>query len=90
MYSPDIIGSYIFFKTAGDGWQFAKKVVGLAEEARSVMFPHTKMLDLGKQFDMHLRRDQLKTPGVSGDSGTWCWHLHPRGSCKNYNTYSLS
>ena len=45
MYSPDINGSYIFFKTAGDGWQFAK-VVGLAEDAESVMFPHTiKMLD---------------------------------------------
>ena len=44
-YSPDITGLYIFFKTTGDGWQFAK-AVGLAEDAESVKFPHTiKMLD---------------------------------------------
>ena len=50
MYSSDIISSYIFFKTAGDGWQFAK-MVGLAENAESVMFPYTiKMLDWGKLF----------------------------------------
>ena len=54
MYSPDIIGSYIFFKIAGDGWQFTK-VVGQAEDAESVIFPHTiKMLDWGKRFDVHL------------------------------------
>ena len=48
MYSPDIIGSHIFFETAGDGWQFAK-VVELAEGADGVLFPHTiKMLDWGK------------------------------------------
>ena len=70
MYSSDIIGSYIFFKTAGDGWQFAK-MVRLAEDAESVMFPHTiKMLDRGKWFNLHLRRDQLKMPDVSGDPGT--------------------
>ena len=89
MYSPDTIGSYIFFKTADDEWQFAK-VIGLAKDTGSVMFPHTiKMLDWGKQFNEHLRRDQLKTPDVSDDPGTWCWHLHLRGSCKQY-TYSLS
>ena len=56
MYSHNIIGSsYIFFKTAGDGWQFAK-VVRLAEDAESVMFPHTiKMLDWRKRFNVHLR-----------------------------------
>ena len=87
---PDIIGSYIFFKTAGDGWQFGKKVVGLTEDAESVMFPHTiKMLDWGKWFNVHLRREQLNMPDVSGDSRTWCWQLHPRGSCKHY-TFSLS
>ena len=80
MYSSDIIGSYIFFKTAGDGWQFAR-VIGLAEDADSEVFPHTiKMLDWGKRRNVHLRRDQLKTPDVSGDLGTWCWHPHPRGS----------
>ena len=89
MYSPDIIGSHILFKTAGDGWEFAK-VVGLAEDAESVMFPHTiEMLDWGKRFNVYLRREQLKTSDVSGDPRTWCWHLHPRGSCKHY-TYSLS
>ena len=79
MYLPDIIGSYIFFKTAGDGWQFAKKGVGLVEDAECVMFPHiTKMPDRGKRFKVHLRRDQLKTPDVRGDR-MWCWHLHPHG-----------
>ena len=69
MYSPDTIGFYIFFKTAGDGWQSAK-VVGLAENTESVMFTHTiKMLDWGKRFYVHLRRDQLKTLDVSGDPG---------------------
>ena len=73
MYSPDIIGSYIFFTAAGDGWQFAK-VVGLAEDAESVMFPHTiKMLDWGKLFNVHLRRERLKMPDVSGDPRTWCF-----------------
>ena len=71
MYSPDIIDSYIFFKTAGDGWQFAE-VVGPAEDAESVMFPHIiKMLDWGKRFNVHLRRDQLKMPDASGGPGTW-------------------
>ena len=89
MCSPHIIGSYVFFKTAGGGWQFAK-VVGLTGDAESVMFPHTiKMLDWRKRFNVQLRRDQLKTPDVSGDLETWCWHLHYRGSCKHY-TYSLS
>ena len=47
-------------------------MIGLAEDAESVMFPHTiKMLDWGKRFNVHLRRDQLKMPDVSGDPGTW-------------------
>ena len=79
MYSSNIIDSHIYFKRADDGWQFAK-VVGLEEDAKSVMFPHTiNMLDRGKRFNAHLRRDQLKMPNVSGDPGTCCWHLHPRG-----------
>ena len=54
MYSFDIISSYIFFKTAGEGWQFAK-MPGLAEDAETVMFPHTiKMLDFRKWFNVHL------------------------------------
>ena len=57
MYSSDITGSYDFFKTAGDGRQFAK-VVGLAEDAESVKFPHTiKMLDWRRRFYVHLQRD---------------------------------
>ena len=89
MYSPDIIGSYNFFKTTGDGWQFAK-VVGLAEDAESVKFPHTiKILDWGKRFYVHFQRDELNTTDVSDDPETWCWHLNPRGSCKYY-TYLLS
>ena len=57
MYLPDVIGSYICFKTPGDGWQFAK-VVGLAEDAESVKFPHAiKMIDWGKRFYVHLQRD---------------------------------
>ena len=74
IFSPDIIGSYIFFETAGDGWQFAK-VVGLAKD--------------GERFSVHLRLYQPKMPDVSGDPGTWCWHLHSRGRCKHY-THSLS
>ena len=70
MYSSYIIGSYIFFKTTGDEWQFAK-MVGLAGDAESVMFPHTvKTLDWGKRYNVHLRRNQLKMPDVSGDPGT--------------------
>ena len=70
-YSPDIIDSSIFFKAAGDGWQFAK-MVGPAEDAESEMFPHTiKMLDWGKRFNVPLRRDQLKMPDVSSDPATW-------------------
>ena len=89
MYPPNIIDSYNFSKTTGDGWQFAK-VVGLAEDAQSVGFPHTiKMLDWGKRLHMPLQRDELNTTDVSGDPGTWCWHLNPRGSCKHY-AYSLS
>ena len=50
-------------------------MVGLAEDAESVMFPHTiKMFDWGKRFNEHLQRDQLKMPDVSGDPGTWCCH----------------
>ena len=48
-YLSDINGSYIFFKTAGERWQFAK-MVGLAQDVESVMFPHTiKMLDWGEE-----------------------------------------
>ena len=72
MYSSDIIDSPVFFKRAGDGWQFAK-VVGLEEDAKSVMFPRTiNTLDGGKRFNVHLRRDQLKMPDVNGDPGTCC------------------
>ena len=79
MYSSDIIDSHVFFKRAGDGWQFAK-VVELEEDAKSVMFPHTiNTLDWGKRFNVYLRRDQLKMPEVNGDPGTCCRHLHPRG-----------
>ena len=72
IYSSDIIDSHIFFKRAGDGWQFAK-VVGLEEDAKSVMFLRTiNMLDWGKRFNVYLRRDQLKMPDVNGDPGTCC------------------
>ena len=68
---PDVLTLYIFFKTAGDGWQFAK-MVGLAQQdVESVIFPHTiKMLFWGRQFDVHFRRDQLKATDVSDDPGT--------------------
>ena len=87
IYSPASL-AHTFSSRHGDGWQFTK-VVGLAKDTERVPFPHTiKILDWGKRFSVHLRRDQLKTPDVSGDPGPWCWHLHPRGSCKHY-TYSL-
>ena len=77
IYSPDIIGSYIFFKTAGDGWQFAK-VVGLAEDAESVMFPHTiKMLDWGNgltcTFDANNSR--RRTAAVTRERGAGIYIL---------------
>ena len=53
LYSSDIVGSYIYFKTTQTGWQLAR-VVGLAEDAESMSLPHTiKMLDLGKQYNVH-------------------------------------
>ena len=53
-------------------------MVGLAEDTDSATFLHTiKMLDWGKRFNVHLRRNQLKTPHVSGDPRTWCWYLYP-------------
>ena len=46
MYSPDIIGSYIFSsRRLAMGGKFVK-LIGLTEDAESVMFPHTiEMLD---------------------------------------------
>ena len=57
MYSPDIVdGSYTFFMISGDQWQSAN-VVGLAENAESIIFLHTiKMLVWGKLLDANSRR----------------------------------
>lgn len=83
LYSPDIVGSYIYFNTTPTGWQLAR-VVGIAEDAESVTLPHTiKMLDLGKQYNVHLSASTLST--VSEEQGAWCWHAHRRTrSVKNY------
>ena len=40
MYSPDTIGLYISFKTAGGRWHFAKKAVGLANDAERNVSRH--------------------------------------------------
>ena len=83
LYAPDIVGSYIYFKTAQAGWQLAR-VVGVEEDGESKSLPHTiKMLDLGKQYNVRLSLETLTT--VSEERGTWCWHVHRRTrSVKNY------
>ena len=54
IYDPDIIGSYIYFKTPHAGWQLAR-VVMVAEDAPSTLLPHTiKLLDLEKRYNVHL------------------------------------
>lgn len=65
------------------GWQLSR-VVGVAEDAESKSLPHTiKMLDLGKQYNVHLSKATLTT--VSEEQGMWCWHVHRRTrSTKNY------
>ena len=51
LYTPVIIGSYIYFKTTHTGWQLAR-VVGIAEDGESKSLPHSiKMLDLVKQYN---------------------------------------
>ena len=83
LYTPDIVGSYIYFKTAQAGWQLAR-VVGIAEDGESKSLPHTiKMFDLGKQYNVRLSQEALTT--VSEEPGAWCWHVHRRTrSVKNY------
>ena len=83
LYSPDIVGSYIYFNTTKTGWQLSR-VVGVEEDAESKDLPHTiKMLDLGKQFNVKLSASTLST--VSEERGAWCWHVHRRTrSVKNY------
>ena len=61
LYSPDIVGSYIYFNTTHTGWQLAR-VVGIAEDAEIMSLPHTiKMLDLGKQYNVNLSQGTLTT-----------------------------
>ena len=83
LYTPVIIGSYIYFKTTHTGWQLAR-VVGIAEDGESKSLPHTiKMFDLGKQYNVRLSQEALTT--VSEEPGAWCWHVHRRTrSVKNY------
>ena len=62
-FSPDIVGSSIYYNTTNTGWQLAK-LVGLAEDAESKSLPLTiKMLDLGKQYNVRLSKDTLTTVG---------------------------
>ena len=61
LYSPDIVGSYIYFKTTHAGWQLAR-VVRLAEDTKRKSLPHTiRMLDLGKEYNVHLSKETLTT-----------------------------
>ena len=82
-FSPDIVGSYIYYNTTNAGWQLAK-VVGLAEDAESKSLPHTiKMLDLGKQYNVRLSKETLTTD--QEQRRAWCWHVHERTrSVKHY------
>lgn len=73
--TPDIVGSLIYFNTTHTGWQLAR-AVGIAEDAENMNnLPHaTKMLDLGKQYNVHLSDEALTTIGE--DEVAWCWHVH--------------
>ena len=76
LYTPDIVGSYIRFNTTHTCWQVAR-VVGIAEDAEIKSLPDTtKMLDLGKQYNVNLSQDTLTTDGE--ERGDWCWHVHQR------------
>ena len=47
----------------------------VAEDAESKELPHTiKLLDLGKRYNVHLRKKKLTT--ISEEIGAWCWHAH--------------
>lgn len=74
IYSKEIIGSYIFYKTGKHGWQLAK-VLMVADNADDVEYPHTvKFLDLGRQENVHLSLANLAID--CDEEGTWCWQLH--------------
>ena len=81
IYSRDIIGSYIHYKTNRAGWQLAR-VVMVADDAPNKALPHTiKLLDLGNRYNVHLYEDKLKT--FSEGIGIWCWHVNETAkSCK--------
>ena len=52
-------------------------MVGIAEDAEIKSLPDTtKMLDLGKQYNVNLSQDTLTTDGE--ERGDWCWHVHRR------------
>ena len=74
VYHPDIIGCYVYFKTKKDGWHLAE-VAGLQGNPEQLPLPHTlRMLDLGKRYSVHLRRENLKVS--RGNPGDWCFHYH--------------
>ena len=51
------------------------RVVAVVEDGPSVGLPHTiKMLDMGKNFNVHLSEARLTT--VEEAAGTWCWHVN--------------
>ena len=83
LYTPDIVGSYIYFNATHTGWQLAR-VVGIAEDAESKSLPHTiKMLDFEKQCNVNLSQETLTAVGE--EPGDWFWHVHRRTrSVKNY------
>ena len=83
IFTNDVVGSYVYYKTDAAGWQLAR-VTHVAEDAESVAEPHTvKMLDLGVQVNVRLDPERLTTDNMEQTEGTWCWHVHTRtGNCK--------
>ena len=83
LYTPDIVGSYIHFKTTQTGRQLSR-AVGVVEDAESKRLPHTiTMLKLGNKYNVYLAKAALTT--VSEERGSWCRHVHRRTrSTKNY------
>ena len=78
LYSPDIVGSYIYFSTTLTGWQLAR-VVGMAEDAESIA--HVQDAGPGEAIEC----TSVGAYTINHQRGAWCWHVHRRTrSVKNY------
>jgi len=59
IFTNDVVGAYVYYKTEQDGWQLAR-VTHVEEDGESVAEPHTiKLLDLGVQINVRLEPERL-------------------------------